>query len=82
MTAIVTQAVAASLASATYETLSATFGAVGIVILLLALIAKEVARSRPAGRQRVLQVFDIVVWPLSMAFGVVILMRLLSLLGV
>ena len=82
MTAIVTQAVAAILAAADYETLSGTFGAIGIVLLLLILLIKEFVRSRPNLRQRALRVFDIAIWPLLLMFGTVILMRLLGLLGI
>ena len=82
MTAIVTQAIAAILAAADYETLSTTFGVIGIILLLLVLVIKEFVRSRPTLRQRALRVFDIAAWPLLLMFGTVILMRLLNLLGI
>ena len=81
MTAIVTQATIAVLTAASYETVSATFGAIAIILLLGLLMLKELARSR-AGREAVsLRVFDIAAVPLLVTFGLVILQRLLALLG-
>jgi len=81
MTAIVTQATVAVLTAASYESVSATFGAIAIVLLLVLLMLKELTRSRAGGRIVSLKVFDIAAVPLLVTFGLVILQRLLSLIG-
>jgi hypothetical protein len=81
MTAVVTQATLATLRDANYDTLSATFGVMGIILLLVLLALKEFLRSRARPQRGAgLQVFDIATMPLMMMFGFVILMRLLELL--
>jgi hypothetical protein len=81
MTIVLNQATLAALSGASYDSLSATFGAVAIVLLLALLVLKELMRSRPRHqRPGALQVFDLATAPLMMTFGFVILMRLLALL--
>lgn len=81
MTITVTQITLAALAGASFETLSTTYGAIGILLLLGLLALKEFVRSRPGLRQpAALQVFDIAIIPLVLMFGWVIVLRLLDLM--
>jgi hypothetical protein len=82
MTAIVTQSTIAALNAADYEIISAIFGGLAVVLLLVLLGLKEFVRSRP-GQQRpaLLRVFDIAAFPLLFTFMVVLVLRLLSLIN-
>jgi heme O synthase-like polyprenyltransferase len=82
MTAIITEATLQAILSATYNTLSSTFGVAAMVVLLLLLLVKEVRRARGGGRSpEAMKVFDIAIVPLLIAFVWVMLLRMLDLVG-
>jgi hypothetical protein len=83
MTALITEAAVRTILSADYSNLSAVYGFVIALVLLILLLLKEFRRIREGGqKQASLNVFDIAIYPLLGTFGVVILIRLLSLLGI
>lgn len=80
MTAILTQTVIETVISASYETVSTTFGAIIILLLLALLMLRELVRGG-GGRQRwATRAFDLAAVPLLAATALVIVLRLLSLI--
>ena len=65
----------------TFEFRSATAGLTAIVVLIVLLTVREVARAHGGARAHErLQALDSATWPLLMAFGVIVIIRLAGLL--
>lgn len=81
MTATITEATRALVASSSYGYLSNTFGAAAIVLLLFLLAQIEIVRASGSGRAKTwLATLNIATLPLLLAFGVIVLARFLMLL--
>jgi hypothetical protein len=81
MTSTVTQVTIATIASSTDETLSTTLGAIVILLLIVLLFQKELARALGGPRSRTrMQVLDIAIIPLLLAFALIVVMRFVDLL--
>jgi hypothetical protein len=83
MTALIPEATIRMILSSNYDGLSAVYGVVIALALLILLVLKEFLRILEGGQKHSsLRVFDIAIFPLLGTFGFVILLRLLSLLGI
>ena len=82
MTGLITQATQEIITSSTYGWLSATFGAIAIVLLVLLLIQKEVLRTVAESRATAwMRAFNLAIAPLLLGFGLIVAMRLVVLLS-
>jgi hypothetical protein len=82
MTSTVTKATVAVLSSASYDTITQTVGLVSIVILLVLMVMKELARVHPGPRSTAwIHAFDLALVPLLITFTVIVTARLAELLG-
>jgi hypothetical protein len=62
-----------------YDTISSSVGLVAILLLLFVLTAKEIARARDAS-DAVVGAYDTAILPLAISAGIIISLRILSLL--
>jgi len=82
MTAIFNEATINTILSATFNAFSFTYGLPMIALLVALLTGKELVRSvGGAQTKKLMGMFDIAIVPLMLAFGCVIILRLLYLLG-
>lgn len=81
MTAMVTEATVAAITTTPYETFSATVGACTILLLLVFLVEKELLRAFRGSRSAPdTGTFDHAIVPLLCACGLIIAVRLLTLI--
>lgn len=81
MTSTVTQVTVATLASTTYDALSTTIGVVVVLVLIVLLLQKELARVLVGLRAAPwIHAFDLALVPLLVAFLVIVTARLAELL--
>ena len=81
MTATITEVVRGIMVSRTYNALSTNLGAITVLLLIALLIQKEIIRAYGNSRARTwMQVLDIAIAPLLIAFGLIVTIRFLSLL--
>jgi hypothetical protein len=82
MTSLITQVTGAIIAASTYAWISATFGAIAVVLLVFLLIQKEVLRAVAEARALAwMRAFNIAIVPLLIGFGLIISVRLVVLLS-
>jgi hypothetical protein len=82
MTATVNQVTITMITSNTYDALSTSIGVMAILFLVILLIHKELIRTIDSPQSGSwMQVFNIAIVPLFLAFGLIIISRLISLLG-
>jgi len=82
MTSFITQLTSQIIIASTYGWVSATFGAIAILLLVFLLIQKEVLRTIAEARATAwMRAFNIVIAPLLIAFGLIVAMRLVILLS-
>ena len=82
MTSFITQVTSEIITASTYGWLSATFGAIAILLLVFLLIQKEALRAIAESRATAwMRAFNIAIAPLLIAFGLIIAMRLVILLS-
>ncbi len=82
MTAIVTNLIATTITSNSFDARSATLGAIVVLLLTVLLALKELRRAFGGPRFRVWsQTLNIAILPLLLAFGLIITMRFLDLFG-
>jgi hypothetical protein len=79
MTSTVSPTTIAAVLGNPYDTISASVGLVVIALLVFALVAKQILRARDAPA-RVIGAYDVAIVPLSMAAGIVMVLRIVSLL--
>lgn len=79
MTSTVSPTTIAAIQENAYNTISSSVGLLAIFLLMFVVIAKEVLRSRDAPSS-VLAAYDLAVIPLAMTAGVIMLLRIVSLL--
>lgn len=82
MTATVNATTIAVIAGRSYDALSSTIGIVGIVLLALLLVEKEVLRAAGGPRARFAAALDGTIVPLFLMFTVIMIVRLLSIFHV
>jgi hypothetical protein len=81
MTAGITEFAQQAAASYTYDFRSTTVGLVIVLILVVLLTVREVARAEGGERARELVYgVNVVVWPLLIVFSTVMIVRLISLI--
>lgn len=81
MTSTVTQATIAALTSTSYDTLSTTIGILVVIVLIVLLLQKELARVLVGSRaQPWIHAFDLALVPLLVAFLIIVTARLAELL--
>lgn len=81
MTSIVTDATILVLTSATYDSITKTVGLASMVVLLVLLLQKELARIYPGPRAAAwIHAFDLALVPLVLTFAIIITARLAELL--
>lgn len=81
MSALITDVSRIELLLRSYASLSATFGAIAIALLLLLLLQKEALRTFAGPRaQAWMRALNIAVVPLLMSFGLIIVVRFVTLL--
>jgi len=81
MTSLVSDAVLEFLSATDYDAISTTVGLTSVIALLVLLIERETVRAYGGERSRHwLRGLDLAVRPLLVAFGIIVLLRLLQLL--
>lgn len=78
MTALVNATTSAVIGGRSYDALSSTIGIIGIVLLALLLVEKEVLRAASTPRARFAAALDGSIAPLLLMFTVIMIARLLS----
>ena len=83
MTAMVTAATKAFIQGNSYNAISTSVGVVVILLLLICLIEKELLRAMGGARAKAgMEVVNIVVVPLLLAFALIILLRFLDIINI
>ncbi len=83
MTSTVSQFTTSTITSTSYDALSTSIGIIAIVLLIVLLLLKETARAFGRGRAPIwVRTLDVAIMPLLLAFTVVVVLRLLSLVRV
>ena len=81
MTSFITEATRAVIATNSYRALSASVGAIAILLLLALLGQKEILRAIWPSRSRAaMRLLDVAIVPLLMAFALIFAMRLVTFL--
>jgi hypothetical protein len=82
MTSLITQVTGEVVTASTYGWLSASFGAIAVLLLVLLLIQKEVLRAIAETRMTAwMRAFNLAIAPLLIGFGLIVAMRLVVLLS-
>jgi hypothetical protein len=82
MTSFITQVTSEIITASTYGWVSATFGAIAVLLLVLLLIQKELLRTIGEVRATAwMRAFNIAIAPLLIGFGLIVAMRLVVLLS-
>ncbi len=80
MTSTVTELTTATIKSNAYDGVSAAFGAITILLLLMLLIEKELIRAYKGQRTKEwLQALDLAIMPLLLVFGYIAIIRIYDL---
>jgi hypothetical protein len=80
MTAIVNEITTRIISSGTFDALSTTYGLIVALLLIFLLVQKELLRAHGGRRARLwLQTLNIAIVPLVVAFGLVVVMRIVDL---
>lgn len=81
MTATITAVTVATITAYTYDVFSTVFGAIAIGLLLILLVQKEILRAVGGTLSRDwTRTLNVAIVPLLVAFGVIIVLRLVSLI--
>jgi len=83
VTSIVTQLVALTVQENTYDVLSVSFGMIAILLLIILLVMKEMLRTFGGSRFKTwAEALDVAIAPLLLAFGLIIIMRVIYLVDI
>lgn len=79
MTSTLSPVTIAAIRQNAYDTISASIGLIAILLLVMVLVVKEIVRARD-GESSAVAAFDVAVVPLVLVAGVIMGLRIVSLL--